>query len=251
MDPVERAEILFAQLDVLLAGGQLEAARELSGRLRDHMHEHRIASAPAASLRHDERAAVLEPLATMLRQQRALARDVRDAHRAAQEAAAQHTEPLDPSRLGELLSRGAEDIQAALEGIAERLDPMAAERLSTAAGRGVARLRKAVRSGRMSPVRDALDDLRTRVFELGPEALGDSHLGQLMHDFVARLDPTGMRAITEALTDRQGGLLSQVAPIPPGASPTGDDANVLRKALPLLSPSYAALSASAGRPNEF
>ncbi len=212
MDPVERADVLFAQLDLLLAHGELEAASKLTRRLREHLAEHAIETVPDAEMRDDERGAVLGPLNRLVRQQRALLRDIQEAAGRAEAVTARRTKPIDPAALTASLTRSAEAIQAAFEQFAEGLEPLAAERILTESGRGVALLRKHVRSGRVGPVRAAADGLRGLCDDLGPEKLAESGVEQALQDFVGALDPHGLRAATEQLADRQGTLLGLVAP---------------------------------------
>ncbi len=76
MDANERADVLLAQLDCLIALGRLEAARELGRELRELLREAPVGRTTVVS--RERRDIVLEPLANLLRRQRALEADLRD-----------------------------------------------------------------------------------------------------------------------------------------------------------------------------
>lgn len=225
MDPVERADILFAQLDVLLARGELDAARVLARRLRGSVRETGLGVSGDHAMSDEHRGGVLAPLSTLLREQRALHRDIT----AAAERAAELTESkgrspgVDPAQLGSRLSKAAEELQYGFESVAEQLEELAAERILAEAGRGVARLRKTVRSGRIAPVREALEALHQLANDLPPESLTSSRIEALLQEFLGLIDPTGLRSLTEGLAERQATLLASAAPAAPGDAATAFD----------------------------
>jgi hypothetical protein len=221
VDPAERADILFAQLDVLLAHGHLDAARELALRLRRDIHAHPPAAGPRRPAPEGERATVLEPLANILRQQQALHRDIREAAEASPATTSGAFDIVEPGALGVLLERSVEEIFYTLDELAEPLDALSANRLRTGAGRAVTGLRKAVRSGRVRPVRDALQRVRTLVGELVTEQDEVEQLDERLQVFIRHLDPTGSRAQGEELADRQAALAGRTVP-PAGTEQDGD-----------------------------
>ena len=75
MDATERADVLLAQLDALIALGRLDAARELVEEIRLLVRTPPAVSPVAA--RRTRRDIVLEPLARVLRKQRAMEADLR------------------------------------------------------------------------------------------------------------------------------------------------------------------------------
>lgn len=75
MDRNERADVLLAQLDFLIALGRLDAARELGRELREYLRAAAVGLLPIAS--RERRDIVLEPLANILRRQRAIESDLR------------------------------------------------------------------------------------------------------------------------------------------------------------------------------
>jgi len=223
MDPVERADILFAQLDVLLARGELDAARELARSLRGSVREHGFGVSGELQLSDEARGGALAPLSSLLREQRALHRDVGAAVARATELAGSkgHAQGVDPSELGSRLSSTAEELQHGFESVAEQLGELAGDRILAESGRGVAHLRKTVRSGRIAPVREALQTLHRLADDLPLEQLASSRISSLLEEFLALIDPTGLRALTEGLAERQGALLATAAssaPSDPGAA---------------------------------
>ncbi len=218
MDPLERADILFAQLDVLLARGELDAARELARRLRGSVRDTGIGVSGEHPMSDEHRGGVLAPLSVLLREQRALHRDITAAAERAKELAeAKGPSPgVDPAQLGSRLAKTAEELQFGFESVAEQLEELAGDRILAEAGRGVARLRKTVRSGRIAPVREALEALHQLANDLPPEHLTSSRIESLLQEFLGLIDPTGLRSLTEGLAKRQGTLLASAAPAAPG-----------------------------------
>lgn len=226
MDPADRAEILFAQLDVLLAAGSLDAARDLAGRLRDHVHSPPEPGGDLPQLPTTRRTAVLEPLTVLLRQQLALVRDLGELIQLIEKGGSGAFDLVEPGALGTLLERSVEDIFYTLDGLAEPMDELSAQRLRTEAGRAVAVLRKAVRSGRVRPVREALDRMERMARELAPEQAAESQLRERLDKFLRLLDPTGRRVQAEDLADRQAAVARRIA-----APPEGQELDALRTSL--------------------
>ena len=212
MDPGDRAEILFAQLDVLLAAGSLDAARDLAGRIRAHVRARPARAAPDLGLAPTPRAAVLEPLTVLLRQQLAVVRDLRELMAEAERDGTGAFSVVEPGALGALLERSVETMFYALDALAEPMDESAAQRLRTGAGQAIAGLRKAVRSGRVRPVREALDRVAGLARDMAPEQLEDSGLQDKLDGFLQHLDPSGRRARSEELADRQRAIAQRVTP---------------------------------------
>jgi len=223
MDLPDRAEILFAQLDVLLAAGSLDAARDLAARLRDQLRTPRRAE---LKLPRNRRTAVLEPLTVLMRQQLALVRDLAELVEQIEKDGSGAFDLVEPGALGALLERSVEDIFYSLDGLAEPMEELAAQRLRTEAGQTIAGLRKAVRSGRVRPVREALDRLERMARDLAPEQVEGSRLTRQVSAFMGHLDPTGRRARAEALADRQAAAAARIA-----APSDGEPSDPLRGAL--------------------
>ena len=76
MDHLERAEVLLAQLEILLSGGRLEAAAKLAGEVRQQLRVDELVSPDLEALDDHDRSSILEPLSDLLRTQRALGRDI-------------------------------------------------------------------------------------------------------------------------------------------------------------------------------
>ena len=226
MDPGDRAEILFAQLDVLLAAGSLDAARDLARRLRVQLRAPADPATPVIELGTTRRTAVLEPLTVLLRQQLALVRDLGGLVDEIEQKGSGAFDLVEPGALGALLERSVEDIFYTLDGLAKPMDELAAQRLRTEAGRAVAGLRKAVRSGRARPVREALDRLERIAHDMAPEQLETSGLERRLRTFMGHLDPTGRRARAEDMADQQVAMARRIAP-----PSEGEELDPLRTAL--------------------
>ncbi len=82
MDQLERAEVLLAQLEILLSGGRLDAAAKLAGEVRQQLREEDAAGASYSNLDDHDRSEILGPLSDLLRRQRALGKDIQAAARA-------------------------------------------------------------------------------------------------------------------------------------------------------------------------
>lgn len=76
MDHLERAEVLLAQLEILLSGGRLDAAARLARELRQQLRVDELDHPDLEELDEDDRSAILGPLSDLLRGQRALGRDI-------------------------------------------------------------------------------------------------------------------------------------------------------------------------------
>lgn len=76
MDRLERAEVLLAQLEILLSGGRLEAAAKLAGEVRQQLRVEAVSGLDLEILDEVDRAEILGPLSDLLRTQRALGRDI-------------------------------------------------------------------------------------------------------------------------------------------------------------------------------
>jgi hypothetical protein len=76
MDHLERAEVLLAQLEILLSGGRLEAAAKLAGEVRQQLRIDDLSVPDLEILDDDDRSSILGPLSELLRTQRALGRDI-------------------------------------------------------------------------------------------------------------------------------------------------------------------------------
>lgn len=219
MDPGERADILFAQLDMLLQAGRLDAARDLAAQIREHVRSSRSAVTVPGAARDGVRVQVLEPLILLLREQRALARDVAAAAAAAgQDGAGQAAET---GALGAALDRGIEQLSFALKALGQPMDEMANQRLRAMAGKAVGRLRHAVGTGRARPVIEAIAAVRSDVQGLTRDQLAESGVDERLAGLLALLDPGGRRAQAEELADRQAALLLR-AVVPRG--PEGERA---------------------------
>jgi len=219
--PTERADMLFAQLDLLLAQGRLDAAREVASRLS---HEFRTPGTPPPSGHRKERKdLVLEPLTTLLRSQRVVERDLRRFAR----VHGARVEPwaTAPTELARELEERGDALPPAFAEWTAGLSERAGEAASAEAEASISRLRSALADERYESARDALSELRrmlVRYDDGGPTlemfSLADAGGGStdgpapLLEELEAKL---GLSGLDDSLADveaRQQQLLDSVVP---------------------------------------
>lgn len=205
MDPGDRTDLLFAQLDLLLAQGRLDAARAVVARLDAEV---RGANAEALANRNAERRdLVLAPLADLLRRQRSLARDIR------RQASliADDPELDDPDALQKATEQEGTAVRGALgEWLLARTDDGAG--LLSHCTDALASLSASLRDGRPADAREAIGDLLELLRHHGGDEPPVELIARLKR-FDALLAQRTAADEIEAICERQTRLIEQITPL--------------------------------------
>ena len=244
MDHLERAEVLLAQLEILLAGGRLEAAARLAGELRQQLRVDDLAAPDLQPLDDGDRSAILSPLGDLLRSQRALGRDIQE------EAARLRAEPDG----GEGADAAQIRVSTSIKEIGRELTTVARSRsdqptLAMEAANRLADLSVAVGQLDLAEARRAAVELRALVAPasgtggegLPPSSPAVRNLLFLLEALEGELaDGTDLAAVA-ALLHRQRHILGQLQPL---LHPEGGAAHHLHEAVRRAGASMDAVRAS-------
>ncbi len=210
MDNLERADVLLAQLELLLAAGRIDAASKLSGVLRAVLRDETDHRSDVETITEPDRVTILEPLGQLLRLQQALDFDIGTA--AEQRAGLPKGEAKE--RIGGLVQDVSREF-AALAGA--RPD---APKLGIEISRVLRDLRIGIDELNLRRARDAAAGLR-ELAELplpletvnGAAEKHGATVVFLLDNLAEELSPQAVFAQLGGLVERQGALLRQLMPL--------------------------------------
>ena len=210
MDNLERADVLLAQLELLLAAGRIDAATSLSGVLRAVLRDETDHRADVVTLVEADRVTVLEPLGQLLRLQRALDFDIL----AAGEQRAGLTRGEARDRISGLIREISQEF-AGLAGCRPDAPDLAIE-----ISRVLRDLRIGIDELNLRRAQDGAADLRELAELPLPANATRNAAGQhasaalfLLDSLADELGPDAVFAQLGGLVERQGALLRQLAPL--------------------------------------